>query len=80
MQGKTYKKILRSAACIAGGILLSGSLTLAALEGNTALYKSYVYTQTGEAVESPAAYQPVDVIESRTLGLNETMEPKDIFL
>ena len=80
MQGKTYKKILRSAACIAGGILLSGSLTLAALEGNTALYKSYVYTQTGEAVESPAAYQPVDVIESRTLGLNETMEPNDIFL
>ena len=79
MQGKTYKKILRSAACIAGGILLSGSLTLAALEGNTALYKSYVYTQTGLAVECLVSHPLVDVIGSRTLGLNDSMEPNYFF-
>ncbi len=78
---KSCKKIFRTAVCIAGTMLIGiCQLVPSALEGNTALYDSYIYTESGKIVNSPAAYQPVQTIEAKTLGLTQTMEPTDLFL
>lgn len=80
MRRTLNKHFFRTVACIAGVMLISNQMAPAALEGNTALYNSYIYTESGEVVDSPAAYQPVEVIDFQTLGLDQSMEPNDLFL
>lgn len=48
---------------------------------NLELYKSYNYTNKGEPVESPAAYVPYMVLDSKSFGAeNAVIEPNDIFV
>ena len=61
---KTFTKIVALAACL---VLLVGSIPVFG-----ATYSTYTYSIDGEAQASPAAYTPISVHDSKSLGLEKT--------
>jgi len=59
-----FVKILALAACL---VLLVGSIPVYG-----ASYSTYTYSINGAAQASPAAYTPIEVYDSKALGLSET--------
>ena len=72
------KKLTRILVLLLSFILLAGGVACQAAE---AMYYTYTYSITGEAVESPHAYTPDKSVDSFTMNLPDPLnEPKDIFV
>lgn len=76
---KNIVKITLTTVLIAS-LMLSVCIPSFALTINNSISDNYVYNYEGDAVEAPVAYNPIRVITAGNLGLNQPLDPSDLFV